>query len=229
MHLEDHISETKQLFTHWRENKETLGKIMPETLLERVAALSRSGVSHIWLIREFAIGYPKIEQALKLFPRANRNTLEKLSRKKNVEKNRLSCREAEDSSITPPQENQRQSQAKPAPQEAISKNLGATSGSIEENFTPDAVSTQHESPRCAVIQVIDAECVQRIREHRAVVAGGAKAEASLIKNAAVGEMVSSLGTRLLLFENLSPDLMRTMIAAFLQVDAEVAHVTSQRS
>jgi hypothetical protein len=229
MHLEDHISETKQLFTHWRENKETIGKMMPEALLERIAALSRSGVPHVDLVREFAIVYPKIEQALKLFPRANRNTLEKLDRKENTDENRLSCSEAEGSNLNPAQEKRRQSEGNSEPQEVMSNNLNDTSRPIEENFTPNAASAQHDRPRCAMIQVIDSDCAQKIRDHRAVISAGSIGGASPIKNAVLGEMVSSLGTRLLLFENLSPDLMRSMIAAFLKTDAEVAHVTSQRS
>jgi hypothetical protein len=228
MHLEGHISQTKLLFTHWRENKETIGKMMPETLLERIAALSRSGIPHVDLVREFAIVYPKIEQALRLFPRANRNTLEKLERNENTDENRLSCSEAESSNLNPVQEKGRQSEGNSEPRKVRSNNLDDTSRLKEENFTPDAASSQLGRPSCAVIQVIDSDCAQKIREQRAVISAGSIGGASSIKNAVLGEMIGSLGTRLLLFENLSPDLMRTMIAAFLKNDAEVAHVASQR-
>jgi hypothetical protein len=241
MYLEDHIKETKQLFGAWRKNKQSAGERIPEALLERVAALSRSGVPHSDLSRAFGVGYAKIDQVLKLFPRANRNTLERLYRKEDIERIRANrCLPKTQSS--PTQEIQHETEAavqlqqtsskesdEPSELEAATK-LSPTEECPSMTSTPTAIApaAESEAPNCTVIQVIDADCVQRIREHRALLSGEPKAAPNAKRTALLGEMVSSQGTRLLLFEHVPFDAIQAMIGAFIQADREVAHVASQR-
>lgn len=239
MYLKEHVAETRRLFIHWRANKQFPGERIPEALFERVAALSRSGVPHVDLSRTFGVGYAKIDKALERFPSADRSTLEKLHR--NLVSERVHTKQCASEALQGHTQKASPSTGAPATQSASPKQRPEPSERLrmalpKDEKCPlptaprkiDPEPTAPVSPNCAIIQVIDADCVQRIREHRAVLSGENKPSPPPMADRAWGEMVSPQGARLILFEHIPLDILRTIIGTFLQVERGDAHATSQR-
>jgi len=213
MNLDLEIERTIELFNMWRVGKSRPSEKTPDSLLERISALSRLGVSHATLSRELRISYLQIERALERFPKAGRATFRF---------------EDKETTITPPSlYDWRTVEHSPAQaqQEACAN--------MKEELTSANRSTPHKpsdqrAPQCAVIQVIDPECVQRIRDQRAVMAGECPSIPVAHQRDVIGEMESLSGVRMRLFAHAPPESLRILVETFLHSESEVRHASGQR-